>query len=247
MQGVTNRRRSGRWKRPSHRAVSLAFVTLRVAVLASGNGTNFQALADACADGYMDAEIVCVLTNKRSAPVMQRASKAGVEGVVVPHKGLDREIVDELILKELEARDVDVACNAGYMRIRGRTYCKALEGRAFNIHPSLLPAFPGAHPVVDAWDWGVKVSGVTVHFATEELDMGPVIIQRPVAIDAEDTLDSFEAKIHRTEYEIYPKALRLFSEGRLRIEGRRVAIDGDVPEVPWAGQLPPGLRGGTPR
>lgn len=217
-------------------------MSLRIAVLASGNGTNFQALHDACASGYIDGEVACVLTNKRSAPVMERAARAGVEGVVVPHKGLDREVVDELIVKELDARGVDVACNAGYMRIRGRTYCKALEGRAFNIHPSLLPAFPGAHPIADAFEWGVKLSGVTVHFATEELDMGPIIIQRAVPIAPDDTLESFERKMHLVEYAIYPKALRLYAEGHLRIEGRRVVIEGDVDEVPWNGDLPPGLR-----
>ena len=110
-----------------------------------------------------------------------------------------------------------------------------------NIHPALLPAFPGAHPIQDAWDWGAKTSGVTVHFATEDLDMGPIILQRSVDITPDDTVETVEQKIHLVEYALYPKAVRLFAEGRLRIEGRSVAIDGDVPEVPWAGALPPGL------
>jgi phosphoribosylglycinamide formyltransferase-1 len=216
---------------------------LRVAVLASGNGTNFQALQDACATGYAPAEIACVLTNKRAAGVMERAARAGVEGVVVPHKGLDREKCDELILRELEARSVDLVCHAGYMRIRGRTYCKALEGRVFNIHPSLLPAFPGGtHAIQDAWEWGVKTSGATVHFATEELDMGPIIVQRAVDVAPDDSYESFEHKIHLAEYVVYPKAVKLFAEGRMRVEGRRVVIEGDVSDPPWAGELPPGLR-----
>ncbi len=214
---------------------------LRVAVLASANGTNFQALHDACTTGYAPAEIACVVSNKRNAPVMERARRAGVEDVVVPHKGLDREQVDEAILRELAARDIGLVCHAGYMRIRGRTYCKALEGRAVNVHPSLLPAFPGSNAVQDAWDWGVRASGVTVHFATEELDMGPIIEQRPVRITEDDTLETFEEKIHLTEYVLYPRVLKLFALGKLRVEGRRVLIDGDVEDPPWAGSLPPGL------
>lgn len=216
---------------------------LRLAVLASGRGRNFQALHDACTSGYADAEIVCVLTNKRSAPVLERARRAGVEGVFVSHKDVPREECDELILRELEARSVDLSCNAGYMRIRGHTYCKAMEGRAFNIHPALLPAFPGANPIQDAWDWGVKTSGVTVHFATEDLDMGPIVCQRAVEITPDDTLETFERKIHLTEYALYPRAVKLFAEGALRLEGRSVVVTKDVPDPPWAGGPSPGLEG----
>jgi phosphoribosylglycinamide formyltransferase-1 len=215
---------------------------LRVAVLASGRGTNFQALQDACTTGYLDARIVCVVTNLPGAGVLERAARAGVEGVVVGHKGLTREVHEELILKEYEARGVELACHAGYMRILTSTYCRAMGGRALNIHPSLLPAFPGAHAIRDAWEWGVKTSGATVHFSTEELDAGPIVIQRAVDVAPDDTIETFEEKIHLAEYAIFPKAVRLFAEGRLRIEGRRVVVDGDVPEVPWAGGLPPGLR-----
>lgn len=215
---------------------------LRVAVLASGRGTNFQALQDACASGYADAEIVCVLTNKKEAPVLERARAAGVEGVWVSHKG-ERDEVDERVIAALEERGVELACYAGYMRIRGTKFCKAMEGRVLNIHPSLLPAFPGANPIQDAWDWGARTSGVTVHFASEELDMGPIILQRAVDIAPDDTISSFERNIHLTEYALYPKALRLFAEDRLRVEGRRVVIDGDVPDPPWSGGPPPGLVG----
>ncbi len=214
---------------------------LRVAVLASGNGTNFQALHDACQAGYLDAEIACVVTNKPDAPVLERAARAGVEGVFVDHKGLSREARDERLLEEYDARGVGFACHAGYMRILGRPYCKAMEGRAFNVHPSLLPAFAGAHPIEDAWEWGAKTSGVTIHFSTEELDMGPIVLQRAVDITPDDAFETFEEKIHLVEYAIYPKALKLFAEGALRIEGRRVVIDHDVPDPPWAGGLPPGL------
>jgi phosphoribosylglycinamide formyltransferase 1 len=215
---------------------------LRVAVLASGRGTNFVALHDACATGYAEAEVVSVLSDRRRAQVLERAARLGVEGVFVdPKRAGDREAYDELLLAELEAREVDLACNAGFMRILGRTYCKAMAERALNVHPSLLPSFPGAHGIRDAWEWGVKTSGVTVHFVTEELDMGPIVCQRAVDIGPEDALETFERKIHLAEYAIYPKALKLFSEGRLRVEGRRVIVSGDVDDPPWAGGLPPGL------
>ncbi len=215
---------------------------LRVAVLASGNGTNFQALQDACASGYVDAEIVCVITNKQDSGVLERAAKAGVEGVFVDHKGLTREQRDEIFLEHYEQRAIEFACHAGYMRILGRPYCKAMDGRAFNVHPSLLPAFAGAHPIEDAWEWGVKTSGVSIHFVTEELDAGPIVLQRAVDITPDDTFESFERKIHLAEYAIYPKALKLFAEGALRTEGRKVLIERDVADPVWAGSLPPGLR-----
>ena len=123
---------------------------LRVAVLASGNGTNFQALHDACASGYVDAEIALVLTNKRDARVLERAEKAGVEGLFIDHKGLTRETRDEAFLAELDKRRIDFACHAGYMRILGRTYCKAMEVRGFNVHPAIIPAFDCSHPIEDA-------------------------------------------------------------------------------------------------
>lgn len=219
-------------------------MSLRIAVLASGNGTNLQALQDACTMGYVVGEVACLITNKRSARVTERAAAAGIEVVVVPHKGLETEAVDELIVAELEARSVDLVCHAGYMRIRGRTYCKALEGRALNIHPSLLPAFPGANAIRDAWEWAVKTSGVTVHFATEDLDMGPIVVQRAVEVGRDDTFESFETNIHLAEYALYPKAVKLFAEGDLRVEGRTVNVLADVDDPPWAGELPPGLRDG---
>jgi len=213
----------------------------RVAVLASGNGTNFQALQDACAGGYAPAEVACLVTNRKDARVVERANAAGVEVVAVRHKDRSTEEVDEVILRALDARGVDAVFYAGYMRIRGAGFAKALEARVFNVHPSLLPAFPGAQPIQDAWDWGVKVSGVTVHYATEDLDMGPIILQRTVEVAPDDTVESFEARIHVAEYATYPKVLKLYAEGLLRLDGRRVVIDRDVEDPPWAGELPPGL------
>ena len=219
-------------------------MSLRIAVLASGSGTNFQALQDACTCGYLDAEIVLVLTNRKSAGVVERAERAGVEAVFVAHKGLTSEERDERFLKEFEAHGVDFAAHAGYMRILGARYCDAMRGRAMNVHPSLLPAFTGAHPITDAWEWGVKTSGVSIHYSTLELDDGPIVLQRSVDITPEDTLESFEQKIHLVEYALFPKAIRLHAERKLTIDGRSVRVASDVEEVPWAGDLPPGLRSG---
>lgn len=209
---------------------------------ASGRGTNFQALQDACVGGYVGAEVACLLTDRKAAPVRERARRAGVEDVYVYQKDKTPEERDEAVLAELRARGIDLVCNAGYMRIHGAAFCKEFEGRSMNIHPALLPAFPGAHPIEDAWEWGVKTSGVTVHLSTEDLDMGPIILQRAVEIAPDDTLETFEDKIHLVEYAIYPKAVKLFAEGCLRVEGRRVVIERDVPDPPWSGELPPGLR-----
>src|SRR5581483_4460658 len=202
----------------------------------------FQALQDACAGGYAPAEIACLVTNRKDARVVERANGAGVEVVAVRHKDRTTEEVDEVILRALHARGVDAVFYAGYMRIRGAGFAKALDGQVFNVHPSLLPAFPGAQPIQDAWDWGVTVSGVTIHYADEDLDMGPIIVQRAVEIAPDETIESFDGKIHRAEYAIYPKVLKMQSEGLLRVEGRRVLIERDVEDPPWAGELPPGLR-----
>lgn len=217
---------------------------LRVGVLASGSGTNFQALHDACATGYADAEIVCVVTNKADAGVLLRAGAAGVEGVFVdPKAASSREGYDGLLLEELERRKVELVCGAGYLRILSAVFIASFPGRALNIHPSLLPSFPGLHAVEQAWEAGVKVTGVTVHVMSEDLDAGPIVCQRAVEVTPADTLETLERKVHLTEYALYPKALRLFAEGGVRIEDGRVIAPREVPDPPWAGGLPPGLRG----
>lgn len=217
---------------------------VRVGVLASGNGTNFAALNDACRSGYVGAEIACVVSDRLEARVLERASAAGVEGVLCERSSVgSRDAYDELLCHQLEARDVEVVCCAGFMRILGPRFCKTFADRVFNVHPSLLPAFPGAHAVRDAWEWGVKTTGCTVHFLTEDLDMGPIVVQETVQVTPDDTLETLSRKVHLAEYVAYPKAVKLYATGGLRIEGRRVVLSGDVDAPPWAGGVPPSLEG----
>ncbi|MEX2539631.1 MAG: phosphoribosylglycinamide formyltransferase [Actinomycetota bacterium] len=217
---------------------------LRVAVLASGRGTNFQALHDACTTGYADAEIVCVATNRPQAGVLERAAAAGVDGVVVASKGIaSREAYDNELLDALEPFKADLVCGSGFMRIFSPVFIGAYRDNLLNVHPSLLPAFPGTHVIEEAWNWGAKVTGVTVHLMTEDLDSGPVVYQRALDVDASSTVEDLERRIHLLEYALYPKALKLFAEGSFRIDGRRVVIERDVEDPPWAGELPPGLAG----
>ncbi len=215
---------------------------LRVGVLASGEGTNFQALSDACAVGYAEAEIAAVLTDRSDAGVLRRAARAGVPATFVdPREAASREDYDRILLKHLEEDGVDLVCGAGFLRILSSGFVQAYEGRILNIHPSLLPAFPGLHAVRQAWEWGVKVTGVTVHVIDTELDHGPIVLQRAVDVRPDDTLETLERRIHRTEYVLYPEALRLWAAGAVRLEGRRVTLTLEPSEPPWAGGLPPGL------
>lgn len=217
---------------------------MRVGVLASGSGTNFQALQDACACGYVGAEIAVVLTNKPDAGVLARAARVGVEGLFVdPKQAASREEYDGALLDHLRARDVELVCNAGWLRILSDAFVRAFENRALNVHPSLLPAFPGLHVIEQAFEWGVKVTGVTVHVVDTELDHGPIVAQRAVEIRPHDSLEDVERRIHLTEYALYPKALKLWTEGRVKIEGRRVTVIQDVEDPPWSGDYPPSLRG----
>lgn len=216
---------------------------LRVAVLASGRGTNFQALHDACTTGYADAQIVCVATNRPKAGVLDRARDAEIETVVVPSKGVPaREVYDARLLDALEGFKADLVCGSGFMRIFSPVFIDAYRDNILNVHPSLLPAFPGTNVIEEAWNWGAKVTGATVHVMNEELDAGPIVYQRALDVSASPTLEDLERRIHLLEYTLYPKALKLFAEGRFHIEGRKFVIERDVEDPPWAGDLPPGLR-----
>lgn len=217
---------------------------LRVGVLASGGGTNFQALHDACVTEYAPAEIVCVLSNRRDAGVLRRAARAGVEGVFVdPADAPDREAYDRLLLSHLKRFGVDLVCNAGYMRILSEVFCDAYRRSALNVHPSLLPAFPGLRAIEQAWEWGVKVTGATVHIVTHDLDAGPIVFQRAVDVRPDETPESLEHRVHLAEYVVYPKALRFWATSdRIRLDGRRVVVSDEPPDPPWAGRLPPSLE-----
>jgi phosphoribosylglycinamide formyltransferase-1 len=198
---------------------------LRVGVLISGSGTNLQALIDASASGYLDAEIAVVVSNKHDAFGLERARRAGVPAVVVDRTRYDSSAAyNAAIADVLKEHGVGLVVMAGYMRLLGKEVLAAFPNRVMNLHPSLLPAFAGASGIKDAFEYGVKVTGVTVHFADEHLDHGPIICQEPVRVEEGDTLSTLEAKIHEVEHRLIVEAVRLFEQGRLLIEGRRVRV-----------------------
>lgn len=199
---------------------------LRVGVLVSGRGSNLQALLDASARPDYPAEVAVVISDKERAPALDRARAAGVEALFVnPKDYADRESFDRALVEALTARAIGLACNAGFMRILSPVYVRAFAGRAMNIHPSLLPAFPGLHAPRQALEHGAKVSGATVHFVDEgPVDSGPIILQASVPVYPDDTEESLAARILVEEHRLYPEAVRLFAEGRLSVVGRRVLV-----------------------
>jgi phosphoribosylglycinamide formyltransferase 1 len=199
---------------------------LRVGVLASGRGSNLQALLDASSRPDYPAEVVLVISDRERAAALDRARAAGVEALFVNPKDFgDRESFDLVLVRELAARRVGLVCNAGYMRILSPAYCRAFARRAMNIHPSLLPAFPGLHAQRQALEHGAKVAGATVHFVDDgPVDTGPIILQSSVPVLPNDTEESLSARILVEEHRLYPEAVRLFAEGRLEVVGRRVII-----------------------
>ena len=201
---------------------------LRVGVLVSGRGSNLQALLDASASADYPAEVVVVISDRDRAAALDRARTAGVEALVVnPKDFADRESFDRALVRELTVRRVGLVCSAGFMRILSSAFTRAFSGRAMNIHPSLLPAFPGLHAQRQALDYGVKVAGATVHFLDEgAVDTGPIILQASVPVLPDDTEDTLAARILIEEHRLYPEAVRLFAEGRLSIAGRRVTVRG---------------------
>jgi phosphoribosylglycinamide formyltransferase-1 len=208
---------------------------LRVAVLASGRGSNLQAVIDAIEAGMVQAKIVAVISNKKEAPALARARRHGLFALFVdptPHAGRpdSREAYDHELLDVLRRHDVELVLLAGYMKIVTRVLVEAFANRMMNIHPSLLPSFPGLDVQKKAIEWGCKLAGCTVHFVTEGVDEGPIILQAAVPILDDDTPDTLSARILVQEHKIYPRAVQLFAEGRLRVEGRRVFIEQGKPE-----------------
>jgi phosphoribosylglycinamide formyltransferase 1 len=202
---------------------------LRVGVLVSGRGSNLQALLDASARADYPAEISVVISDRERAAALERARAAGVEALFVNPKDFgDREAFDLALVRELTARRVGLVCNAGFMRILSPAYTRAFAGRAMNIHPSLLPSFPGLHAQRQALEHGAKVSGATVHFVDDgPVDTGPIILQASVPVLLEDTEETLSARILAEEHRLYPEAVRLFAEDRLSIVGRRVVVRGE--------------------
>ncbi len=202
---------------------------IRVGVLASGRGSNLQAIIDAIEAGKLDARIVVVLSNKKDAAALERARKHGLTDVFLDPKPFagqpdSREAYDRAVLDVLRKHDVELVLLAGYMKIVTSVLVKAYESRMMNIHPSLLPAFPGLDVQKKALEHGVKLSGCTVHFVTEGVDEGPIIIQAAVPIQEGDTPDTLAARILVEEHKIYPKAVQLYAEGRLKVDGRVVRV-----------------------
>lgn len=198
---------------------------LRVGVLISGSGTNLQALIDGCVDGSVDAEVVAVLSNKRDAFGLERARRAGIDAVYIDRAAYTTfAAYNHAITDAMKSRRVDLIVMAGYMRLLGNEVLQEFPQRVINLHPALLPAFVGASAIHDAFDHGVKVTGVTVHFANEKFDEGPIIAQEPVIVAENDTVETLEAKIHEVEHRLLPLAVRLFAEGRLVIDGRKVRV-----------------------
>ena len=208
---------------------------LRVAVLASGRGSNLQAIIDAIEAGQVQAEIGAVISNKKDAAALERARKHGLPVMFVdpkPFAGLpdSREAYDQALLDLLKKHDVELVLLAGYMKIVTKVLVDAFANRMMNIHPSLLPSFPGLDVQKKAIEWGCKVAGCTVHFVTEGVDEGPIILQAAVPILDDDNPDTLAARILEQEHKLYPRAVQLFAEGRLRVEGRRVFIEAGTPD-----------------
>jgi phosphoribosylglycinamide formyltransferase-1 len=195
----------------------------RIGVLLSGRGSNFVALADSIAAGRIPgAEIVVVISNREGAPGLALAQARGIKAKAIPSKGLAREEYDRLAVEELRKANVDVVCLAGFMRLLSPFFVAAFPQRILNIHPSLLPSFPGLEASRQALEYGVKFTGCTVHLVDENLDAGPILAQSIVPVHDEDTEDSLSARILEEEHRIYAEAVRLILSGNYRIEGRRV-------------------------
>jgi phosphoribosylglycinamide formyltransferase 1 len=200
-------------------------VDARVAVLASGSGTNLQALLD---DPVVRPCIALVMSDREGARALRRAREAGVLAVFVdPRLSPDRDAYGHTLLEQLQAEGIEHVVLAGFMRVLSGEVVRAFEGRMLNVHPSLLPAFPGARAVHDALAWGAKISGVTVHLVDEEVDHGPIVAQEVVPVLPDDDEDTLHARIQEVEHRLYPQAVRWLVEGRLKVEGRRVHILGE--------------------
>jgi phosphoribosylglycinamide formyltransferase-1 len=194
----------------------------RLGILISGRGSNFEAIAANVASGALDAEIAVVISNRADARGLETAGQRGLNAVCLPSKGLDREVYDRMVIAELRKHQVDLVCLAGFMRLLSAAFIREFPHRILNIHPSLLPAFPGLEAQHQALDHGVKISGCTVHFVDEDLDSGPIIAQAAVPVEDGDTADILAARILREEHRIYSEAIALVLSGRYTVQGRRV-------------------------
>lgn len=199
----------------------------RIGVLISGRGSNLKSILDACNSGTIQAQVVLVVSNRADAGGLLYAKQSRIQAVVLSHKQYPvREDYDARIARELQDRNVDLVCLAGFMRLLSPAFIRAFPGRIMNIHPALLPAFPGLHAHKQAVDYGVKITGCTVHFVDEGLDSGPIILQKTIEVQPDDTEDSLSDRMLPLEHQTYVEAIRLFFENRLKIDGRKVIIVG---------------------
>jgi len=198
---------------------------MNIAVFASGNGSNFQAIADAIMEGRIKARLELLVCDKPTAYVLERAKSFGVESLLIEKNNFSsKEEYERQILKKLKEKNIGLVVFAGYMKMVGPDILKAYKDKIINIHPALLPCFKGTEGIKDAFDYGVKVTGVTIHFVDEGMDSGPIIMQEAVEIKSNDTQETLSKNIHKVENRIYPEVIRLFVEGRLKIVGRKVEI-----------------------
>jgi len=200
-------------------------VGMNIGILISGRGSNMLAIIKAVENGEIpNAKVSVVISDKPNAAGIEKAKSCGIETLIIERKGLNREEHDEKILTELRKRKVEVVCLAGYMRLLSKKFIEAYPNRIVNIHPSLLPAFPGLDAQKQAIEYGVKVSGCTVHFVDEKLDHGPIILQKAVEVKDDDTPESLSARILEQEHKIYVEALKLIAENKIEIRGRKVIL-----------------------
>ncbi|TRZ50204.1 MAG: phosphoribosylglycinamide formyltransferase [Dehalococcoidia bacterium] len=198
---------------------------MNIAVFCSGKGSNLQAIIDAKKSGIFQADIALMVCDNPDAYAVKIAEKKNIPCLVINRKDFSsKEYFEKRIISALEEKQIRLICLAGYMRLFSPEFVQKYAGRIINIHPALLPAFKGASAIEDAFDYGVRVSGVTVHFVTEDVDAGPIILQESVKIEDNDTREVFAEKIHRVEHKLYPQAIKLFIDGRLSIAGRKVEI-----------------------
>ena len=196
-----------------------------IAVFASGRGTNFSAIIRATKLGKIKANLFLLICDNPKAGAISRAKRAGIKVALVEREDFaSKEDFEAKIIQHLEEDKIDLIVLAGFMRLLSSEFVKRYTGRILNIHPALLPSFKGTEGIKDAFNYGVKVTGVTVHFVDEGVDHGPIILQQAVKVEENDTLESLEAKIHKIEHKIYPEAIRLYAQGKLKIEGRKARI-----------------------
>jgi phosphoribosylglycinamide formyltransferase-1 len=197
---------------------------MRLGILISGRGSNFEAISNSIARRKLDAEIAVVISNRAQAEGLEIARQRGIPMRVIPSQGKEREAYDQLLIDELRTHEVDLVCLAGFMRLLSANFIRTFPRQVLNIHPSLLPAFPGLDAARQAFDYGVKIAGCTVHFVDEFLDSGPIVIQSAVPVLDADTVETLSSRILTQEHVIYSKAIQYIVDGRVRIEGRSVRI-----------------------